>query len=891
MGTGVVMDGEKVVGVKAGTEHGPVVVMAKCVIDATGNCDIAAAAGARTEFIGADEFALQSAGQSPHRLARGGINSDFGYLDDSNANDLWLFMLRARAGAPDAWDIAKMPDSRERRRVISDIFLSAQDVSANRTFPDTVVQPLSRQDAHGYIRDIYAYVAPDSGKMKDGLSGRRRVQFSVNVPLRSLLPKGLSGIAVIGVGAGVERDVQPIIRMQADLMNMGYSVGVAAAMAAANGGDFRSIDLADLRSRLVEKGILRREVLEWNADMDVSSDAVVAAAVASLKDDFKGADIVWRKENRERALPGLRAEYLAATDAKTRQIYAEMLGMLGDATGVETLADIVSEKIPVQTTRHGANFGEGNNGGDNMRGFMIALGRTRDGRALAPLLERLRGLTSRSPLSDVRSATLALGELGDPGAAEMLAAKLREDGNHGFAVSDWRVLKPQGGYGDCPEMVDCLRELAYARALLRCGDFGGLARRTFEGYAKDPRGALAAYARAVLKRFGAANPLADWPKGKDPETVARKVSDLFLTTEPDVYKPTGYSSPSGYCAQGYGRSHLHYSVVSLWINLMELARLYGDEERVRRLADAFEPFYGPKKDKLMTVKHVDFNVVGALPLEIAIMTGDKRARKLGLWYADRQWEKPQTNDIVQLWGELLPFDERMDWWRRGYTDQSRMWIDDMYMITVLQSQAYRLTGDRKYIDRAAKEMCVYLDRLQIKEGPDAGLFYHGPDAPFIWGRGAGWMAAGIPLLMKYLPRDSEYRAKIMDGYLRMMKALKARQCATGMWNQLVGDNESWEEPSATAMFGYAFIEGVRCGWLKAAEYGEPARRAYLAVVDMMDEHGNVRDVCAGTPKKNDRQHYLDRPHVHGDPHAQAPLMWMCRALLEKSPPPALRTGM
>ena len=118
----------------------------------------------------------------------------------------------------------------------------------------------------------------------------------------------------------------------------------------------------------------------------------------------------------------------------------------------------------------------------------------------------------------------------------------------------------------------------------------------------------------------------------------------------------------------------------------------------------------------------------------------------------------------------------MDWWRRGYTDQSRMWIDDMYMITVLQSQAYRLTGDRKYIDRAAKEMCVYLDRLQIKDGSDAGLFHHGPDAPFVWGRGAGWMAAGMPLLLKHLPDDSEYRGKIMSGYLRMMKALKARQC-------------------------------------------------------------------------------------------------------------------
>lgn len=389
--------------------------------------------------------------------------------------------------------------------------------------------------------------------------------------------------------------------------------------------------------------------------------------------------------------------------------------------------------------------------------------------------------------------------------------------------------------------------------------------------------ALALLAAGALQ---AGEPLGDWPEGKDPASIVRKVSDLFLTTAPDCYKPIGYSSPSGYCAAGYGRSHIHYSVVSLWINLMEAEQRLGDRKRVSELTALFEPFYGSKSNLLLTVKHVDFNIVGAVPLEIARLTGDARARKLGLWYADRQWEEPKTNDIVQLWGELLPFDERMDWWRRGYTDQSRLWIDDMYMITVLQTQAYRLTGDRKYVDRAAKEMCLYLDRLQIKEGPQAGLFYHGPDAPFVWGRGAGWMAAGMPLLLKYLPVDSGFRDRIMDGYLKMMRALKDRQNPNGMWNQLVGDRESWEETSATAMFGYAFIEGVKRGWLDAADYGEPARRAYLAIVDRMDAYGNVQNVCAGTPKKNDRTHYLERPHVHGDPHGEAPLLWMCQALME-----------
>ena len=63
--------------------------------------------------------------------------------------------------------------------------------------------------------------------------------------------------------------------------------------------------------------------------------------------------------------------------------------------------------------------------------------------------------------------------------------------------------------------------------------------------------------------------------------------------------------------------------------------------------------------------------------------------------------------------------------------------------------------------------------------------------------------------------------------------------------------------------------------------GPAARKAYLAIVDRLDPYGNVPDVCCGTGKKNDYAYYRDRPHIHGDPHGQAPLMWMCRAFLEK----------
>lgn len=64
----------------------------------------------------------------------------------------------------------------------------------------------------------------------------------------------------------------------------------------------------------------------------------------------------------------------------------------------------------------------------------------------------------------------------------------------------------------------------------------------------------------------------------------------------------------------------------------------------------------------------------------------------------------------------------------------------MYMVPILQARAYSVTKDMKYLDRAAKEMVLYpLDELQRPNG----LFFHAPDVPFYWGRGNGWIAAGM----------------------------------------------------------------------------------------------------------------------------------------------------
>lgn len=151
--------------------------------------------------------------------------------------------------------------------------------------------------------------------------------------------------------------------------------------------------------------------------------------------------------------------------------------------------------------------------------------------------------------------------------------------------------------------------------------------------------------------------------------------------------------------------------------------------------------------------------------------------------------------------------------------------------------------------------------------------------PFFWGRGNGWMAAGMAELLRMLPHDNPHYTRIMQGYQTMMGSLLRYQAEDGMWHQLVDDAEAWPETSATGMFTFAMITGVKNGWLDSRRYGTAARRGWLALISWLDEHNDIRNVCEGTNKLNNRQYYLDRKKVTGDLHGQAPVLWCATALL------------
>jgi len=81
------------------------------------------------------------------------------------------------------------------------------------------------------------------------------------------------------------------------------------------------------------------------------------------------------------------------------------------------------------------------------------------------------------------------------------------------------------------------------------------------------------------------------------------------------------------------------------------------------------------------------------------------------------------------------------------------------------------------------------------------------------------------------------------------------------------------------MFTYAFITGVRNGWLDEKTYGAAARKAWLSLVTYINNEGNITEVCEGTGTGSDRDYYMNRHRNTGDLHGQAPMLWCAAALL------------
>lgn len=423
-------------------------------------------------------------------------NSDYLLVDETDILDVTRTLAGTRQGLPpDLYDTGPLIQTRERRRILGDHVLRYADQLAGRRYPDSIVLSSSDYDSHGYPSSpLFALLPHDERSRR---ANHPAPGGSCFTPYRCLLPRGLDGILVAGLGISMERDATAMVRMQYDIQNQGYAAGLAAAAAVRAGCQPRAIDIRALQRQLVELGSIPPEVLD-DCDSFPLSPAEIADAVRAFPRATNPAEaaspLAILLTHPGQARPLLEGTLPAASSDAERLAIAKALAVLGAGSVAPLLAAELDRIEQWDAKIFQGRMADYAHLPTPVDALIVALGYAGDRAAAPSILRLLDKLDAGVTLSHHRAVALALERLGDPRAAPALAGLLRKPGMTGHTLEAIEPVSPAS-----PERrTEALREIVLARALFRCGDADGLGRSILSAYARDVRGLFALHARAVL---------------------------------------------------------------------------------------------------------------------------------------------------------------------------------------------------------------------------------------------------------------------------------------------------------------------------------------------------------------------------------------------------------
>lgn len=135
---------------------------------------------------------------------------------------------------------------RETRHVVGDYVLTRDDVFSGRDFADQVARG-------AYPFDIHEVVATRQSNAGGG-TDLSKINKSYGIPARSLTVKGIANLALAGRAISASHEASASTRGQPVCMATGHAAGTMAALAAAEGGALREVDVSKLQSVLRDQG-------------------------------------------------------------------------------------------------------------------------------------------------------------------------------------------------------------------------------------------------------------------------------------------------------------------------------------------------------------------------------------------------------------------------------------------------------------------------------------------------------------------------------------------------------------------------------------------------------------------------------------------------------------
>lgn len=194
-------------------------------------------------------------------------------------------------------------------------------------------------------------------------------------------------------------------------------------------------------------------------------------------------------------------------------------------------------------------------------------------------------------------------------------------------------------------------------------------------------------------------------------------------------------------------------------------------------------------------------------------------------------------------------------WHRAPIYKNQMWLDGIYMADTFyatytayfEPQNTTAWNDITLQFDLIEEHCRNHTSNLLQHGysEDKSTVWANPvtgASPHVWDRAVGWYFVALVEVLEVFPKSHPGYAKIKKYLTTLADGLKKAQDASGGWWLIMnepypGESRNYIESSATAMFTYSYLKGIRLGLLDAA-YKTTAVKAWNLMVDEFVQYEN-----------------------------------------------------
>ncbi|KAH6621951.1 glycosyl hydrolase family 88-domain-containing protein [Boeremia exigua] len=217
-----------------------------------------------------------------------------------------------------------------------------------------------------------------------------------------------------------------------------------------------------------------------------------------------------------------------------------------------------------------------------------------------------------------------------------------------------------------------------------------------------------------------------------------------------------------------------------------------------------------------------------------------------LWWYDRTGDAKYKTAAQTIRNQLNrhPQNKEGGFWHRSPIYKDQMWLDGIFM-----ADTFYATWTKKFDNGNATAWNHIVKQFDLIEkytrNATTGLLVHGYDeskarvwadpvtgaAPNVWSRAVGWYFMSLLEVIPQLPAAHPGKARLTGYFTTLAAALKKTQDKDGGWWLIMnepypGKKGNYIESSASAMFTFGLLKGIREGLLKESDYFAGAKKGY-----------------------------------------------------------------